>query len=461
MLTPISPAGAPLFGTFDFLTTTKPVALVDGVNNFYAGDSVLLPTDETEEGGVLVWQRATVTGLSPGDILFQYDPNSEFTETWESYDASIADGAVLTISASFLGDDPIATVVTSGLPFANALGQSVLGSMQSALGDLNGRLFNLRAGWGEEGGGSLTASLDDGVIVGQGDGDPDKNPMANKVLRSRQWEVFTTVNYANISLGAIGNQAGVDAQTWAPSVGIERHVSRSLAIGFVASLLETRQDYTNGLGSLDMEGIALSAYASYVRRAFWGDVLYSFGRHELDSQRNPGASFPVANGDTTAFTNAVQLNGGWNFRFQNNTLVTGPFVGVDWLHVNVDDYSETGGGLAALAYEERSVDSLVSRVGWSVSKEFDTDFAKITPQVRLSYERQNLSNNDGTSVNLINQSFSATANSQAPGQDYMVAGAGVNFAFNQQFSLLLTYQGQFLRQDMQAHYAGLRFGYQF
>lgn len=348
----------------------------------------------------------------------------------------------------------------TGLQTANAQDQTLMVGLQGLLGDINGRLFNLRSGGGDEdSSGSIASSIDDGVVVGQGDG--PEGPVAKKMPRNRQWQVFTTINYASISLSSIGTQAGVDSQTWSPGVGIERHLSPRWAVGLAASLLETHQSYSNGLGTLNIEGVALSAYASYVRGPFWGDLLYSLGRFELQSERNPGFAFPVARGETTAWSNAVQFNCGWNLRFQDNTLVTGPFAGVDYLNVAVDDYTESGGGAGALAYGSRSTDSLVTRIGWGVSKKFTTDFGAITPQARLSYERQNVTSNNGTSVNLVNQPFTATTNSQRPGQDYLVAGAGVSFQFSPAFNLMLSYQGQFFRQNLQAHFVGLRIGYSF
>ncbi len=347
---------------------------------------------------------------------------------------------------------------------ANAEGQMLLGAAGSVTNDLNGFLFNLRAGDGEEDAndnGGIASSVDYGVVTGQGDGpEGGRNPIAKKVLRSRQWELFTTVGYGNVKLNAIGGQAGVQVDSWAPSVGISRHLSRGLAVGFATTFLTSDQNYTAGLGRLHLEGPALSAYISFARKNFWSSLLYSFGDYQLDSRRNPGFGFAQAFGSTRTYTNAVQYNTGWNFRFQNNTLVTGPFAGIDYLHGSVNGYSETGGGLAALSYGKQSFESLVTRVGWTASKKIQTDWALITPQVRLSYERQNVKNN-GTSVNLINAPFSASGGNQTPGQDYMVAGAGVNFQFNDQFNMLLNYQGQFFRQDMQAHYAQVRFGYKF
>jgi outer membrane autotransporter protein len=80
--------------------------------------------------------------------------------------------------------------------------------------------------------------------------------------------------------------------------------------------------------------------------------------------------------------------------------------------------------------------------------------------LRLSYERQNLQNN-GTSLTLVNLPISSQTGHQSPGQDYMVAGTGVNFEFSPAFNLMLTYQTQIFRNHMQANFGGLRFGYKF
>ncbi len=351
---------------------------------------------------------------------------------------------------------------TSGLPMANAEGQMLISAGSTVTNDLNGHLFNLRAGDGEEDANdSVAALMDEGVTIGQGDGNPDaKSPIAKRVQRSRQWEIFTTVNYGNVKLNAVNNQAGVQIDSWAPSVGIERHLSRGLAVGFATTFLTSDQNYTSGLGRLHLEGPALSAYASFARKNFWSSLLYSFGSYQLDSRRNPGFGFAQAFGTTRTYTHSVQYNTGWNFRFQNNTLVTGPFAGIDYLHGSVNGYSETGGGLAALTYGGQTYQSLVTRVGWSATKKIQTSWAAITPQVRLGYERQNLTNN-GTSVSLINAPFTAAGGNQNPGQSYMVAGAGVNFQFTDQVGLLLSYQTQIFRDNLQAHFASVRLGYKF
>jgi autotransporter-associated beta strand protein len=446
--------------------------LGNNLNNATAADSINLhgQLDATAGGTLVIGNPNGMANFRGGDQWQLVHLNGGDTNAG-SFAASLA------LNDSSLG---LASGVTSyldqstgvfsiidtngGLALAAVQGQALISGGNAVTSDLNGHLFNLSSGGGEEGddSGSITAALDNGVIVGEGDGDPKKaSPIAKRVARTRQWEVFATVNYGNVKLNPIRTQSGVQIDSWASGVGAERHFSRGLILGFAASFLQSSQGYTGNAGSLRLEGPALSTYVSYVRGSFWNSLLYSFGTYQMDSIRQPGLPFPTAFGSTRTYTHSVQYNTGWNFRFQNDTLVTGPFVGVDYLHGTVNAYSETGGGLAALHYSAQSYQSLVSRVGWSASKQLKTSFATITPQLRLSYERQNIKNNNGTSVSLINVPFSSTGGQQAPGQDYLVAGLGVSLAFSDRFSLMLSYQGQFFRHDMQAHFGSLRFSYQF
>jgi|GEM_PF-4675305 len=351
-----------------------------------------------------------------------------------------------------------ASLLESGLATSAAQDQSLISTMQGLLGDVNSHLFALHSG--------STANadtVDEGVVMGEGDGDCGRGtagPIAFKKPRSQRWQVFTTTNYANVSLSSIGAQNGVHSRSWSPGIGIERRVGQRLTLGFATSLVDTHLAYSASAGTLDMTGIALSTYASYSTRSAWVDLLYSHGRMDISTERHP-AGFPTATGETTALTNAVQLNGGWRFHVPAWGLMHGPFAGLDWLHAGVDGYTENGGGLAALSYARRSFDSLVTRVGWSASRSFESNWARITPQLRLSYERQNIDRNNGTSATLVNLPLSATSNAQAPGQSYLAVSSGVSFQFTDRFSMLLSYSGQLLRQDMQAHFGSVRFSYQF
>lgn len=450
--------GAGLGNNTGISTSADTLSLV-GTLNATAGGTLVIANPNTLTGfaGGDQWQLVNLNG-GTGSITGTLSVNDSAIGLTSGFTGSFDQGTGI---YSITDHRPELSATQSGLPFANAGGQALLAAGQTATNDLNGHLFNLRSGGGEEeeSDGSISASLDYGVVMGQGDGD-ENNPIARRIKRSREWEIFTTVNYGNVKLSPISSQSGVQIDSWASSVGIEKHLSRGLTVGFAATFLQSTQTYTGGLGSLDLEGPTLSTYVSYVRKNFWGSLLYSFGAYDLGSSRNPGFGLPTASGSTNAYTNSVQYNTGWNFRFQNNTFVTGPFAGIDYLHGSVDGYSETGGGVGALSYARQTFQSLVTRVGWSASKKLQTNWADITPQVRLGYERQNLQNN-GASVQALNAPFSASGGNQSPGQDYMVIGGGVNFEFNPALSLMLSYQNQIFRNNLEAHFVSVRLGYKF
>ncbi len=78
---------------FSSVTTTKPVGLIDGVNNFYAdstsstwgtlpANSYNSPTDTTGIGPVVNWQQLTFVGLTPG--LYTYQLTGMTSQNWEN-----------------------------------------------------------------------------------------------------------------------------------------------------------------------------------------------------------------------------------------------------------------------------------------------------------------------------------------------------------------------------------------
>lgn len=415
----------------------------------------------------------TYAADNPGTFLFSVTLGFPSTAPTATRPHPMPIVEVVNISAT-------ASALFSGVPTAMAAQQAHHLASNAVLSDVNGHLFSLRAGESDEvSGTSLIADANNEFIEGEGDGNPDKAPHSPEVrFRSaRNWDVFSSIEYGSATLHSISNQAGLSVDSWAPSVGVGRRLGNGFNVGFALSYLESDQTYSGHLGSVKLSGPALSAYVSYVKKSLWTDLLYSWGTYDMDNSRNAGLLFPQAKGSTTTTTNALQWNAGWNFKAQKDTLVTGPFIGLDYLHGSIDAYSEQSGGLAALRYGSQSYDSLVSRVGWSVSKKIKTSWASITPQLRVGWERENLEDRDGVSVALLNspyylaqggkiishlnKPYALSVQRELPGQSYATLGAGINFRFSDRFSTLLDYEGRFFRSDLEEHFFNLKLSYRF
>ena len=383
---------------------------------------------------------------------------------------------------------PPTVVVVNGAAISSAInglntgvlnGLAGMGGARTVLFDVNGHLFNLRSGFDRGENGFLADAGQAPWEQDQGDG---KEVESSKELRfqapQRRWRVYATENFGSQSLSPIEQQAGIRAESWATSAGVERMVDHGLIFGFATSLLSNEQHYTSGLGNLKMDGPALTGYLSYAPQnsGLWADLLYNWGHYDTDVNRNPGFGFSTAHGSTHFTTNAVQFNTGWNIPLDNGKMTTGPTLGVDYMHGNLAGYSETGGGLGALNFSSQQLDSLVTNIGWQLSREFETRFGTVIPQLRLGWERENLGE-ESVAVALqnspyylvqgnnvvahLNRPFQASLDLKQPGRSYAVAGAGVKMNLKSGWNIALDYEAQVFRTGYTQSLAAVRVGFAF
>ena len=373
--------------------------------------------------------------------------------------------------------EAIASALFSSVPTALAQRELALGASRTALRDFNGRLFRQRSGGASHsssGSVAQAADVEDSeyhtVTVGEGDGDGKgtKVVYATRAPEARRWEVYSSFDYGSFDLDADRNFLGLRSDTYAGSVGLERTLSDHLLLGAGASWIESNSDQAS-----DIEGITLAAYASTRWRGLYADLLYGATLLDHDIDRKTGLGSTV-HAKPDSVTHTVAFNTGWNFHAGSWT--TGPFAGVDYAHSRIDGYTEQGGSRAATEVSDQSIDSLISRLGWQASYRLQRSWGAITPQVRIGWERENLSSDDDLSVSLVNSPYyliqgttvrntGAGFNAVVPGQDRerdsLSLGAGLLIEFGERLHLLLDYEGLLLTNGYSAHFAKLSLGWKF
>src|SRR5256885_7995753 len=98
---------------------------------------------------------------------------------------------------------------------------------------------------------------------------------------------------------------------------------------------------------------------------------------------DPGGSVtvadPTAHATYTGWNYGAYVEGGWDFPV-NNFRVT-PFVGLGYLHQKLDDFTETGAGLADLGVSG-DANSLQTSLGVRASTKFQAGNGWLVPEVR-------------------------------------------------------------------------------
>lgn len=401
--------------------------------------------------------------------FFLIDLAFEFVFSQSGSETAAAPEPILVVDV-----DAIASALFSSVPTALAQRELALGASRTALRDFNGRMFRHRSGSGTGAGAEPQEDQNSEyhtVTIGEGDGDEGKGTKvvyATSKPAEYRWEAYSSFDYGRFDLDADRSFLGLRSDTYVGSVGAEHAVTPHLLFGAGASWIESNTDQAS-----DVDGVTLAAYASAKWKGLYADLLYgaTLLDHDIDRGTGLGSTVHAKPGSTT---HTVAFNTGWNMQLGQWT--TGPFAGVDYSHAKIDGYTEEGTSRAATRVSEQEIGSLITRVGWQVSRRTERPWGAITPQIRIGWERENLESDDeltvsllqspyylvqGTSIRSTGAGFNAIVQGQDRERDYMTVGAGVLIELGRRFHVLLDYEGLLLADGYSAHFGKLAVGWRF
>ena len=304
-----------------------------------------------------------------------------------------------------------------------------------------------------------------------------KDYKTENVETYRRFELFGSGDFNAFDLEDRGGINGFNENVQVGAAGLEFHVTRHLTTGLAVSYANSDAELSRNVAEIDIEGGAVTAYVSAVWQNFYVDALYSYGQFSATTHRRTLVG-RTARGDADSHNHSVEFNTGYSFDL--GRVRTGPLVSVKYVNGDLDAFNERGGGSAALHFNAQAYDSLITRVGWQLSLPIQTSFGKITPQVRASYDRENLNDSENVGVALQNTpfrtvsgfgtanptvtkggKFSTSAKTIAPGRDFLNVGAGLALQFSDRASLFLDYETHIFRQNETAHLGSVKLAWAF
>ena len=352
-----------------------------------------------------------------------------------------------------------------GLAMAIAQREILLNIDRVATRDVNARLFRLRAGANETTEAVTPLRPSDGKEIMRTDSsgktmisgkDYKESGAAEETLQ--RFTFFADGDFGRADQDHIDTHPGFEGDTWAGTLGAEVRLTREFTLGFGGTYLENDTTLNDDLGSVDITGFAISAYASWVHKHFYVDLLYSFGSYDDEIHRNTLTGETVR-ADPQSDNHTVAFNIGYNFHYGN--WVTGPIGSLNYINGQLGSYSETGSSTAGVHVGEQHFDSLVSNLGWQASYRIRTGFGAITPQIRASWERENLDENDLVTAQLLNAPVSFMTRAPAPGDDYVALGGGFLVDVGDRYSFVADVEDHLARSHRNDLFASVRVAVKF
>ncbi len=384
--------------------------------------------------------RMTLIVLQFGDTNVNINTNNEFVQTVTT---TLTGGAptvetYLQQRSITLDLGAVFSTLESGLPILLSQRESLVNAHSGGIGDVNGRIFRLWLGDNDSQfpqGTPSTSYAKDGKDAKE----PKEVAAPEGTIRG-----FVSGSAGWLSQDSGSTSAGLDDTRESGTVGAEWTVRPQFRFGVAATYVHSETDFSDNLGTQKLNGGALSVYATWRGTPWFADLLYSVGLFENSVDRNT-LTGGTARSSADAWSHLVSLNTGYIFKL-SDTISTGPYLSLTYVHGDLDGTSEHGGGSANLRYDSQSYDSLVSTLGWQGSWKLHTSWGAITPLLHVGWERENLDDTNSVSARLLQSPFSFSsgqsfgnyrvqAERESASYDALSVGAAVNVEIGERWTV--------------------------
>jgi len=241
-----------------------------------------------------------------------------------------------------------------------------------------------------------------------------------------------------------------DYDTYDISVGLDYKVTREFVVGALFNYGHTDANLDSNGSQLDVDSYTGGLYAGYqsMDDGWFGNAFVMGGGNSIDQSRRIvfGAINRTADGDSDGWQISTGASGGYLFDLnREGTWRVGPTAGVQYTHLELDGYTETGAGALNLILQDQDADSFRTALGGRLEGRWQVcnDLA-IVPSITAEWLHEFLDDSRG-----INAAFSDPApgsfivNTSDPDRDFGLIGVNLDFLIGESWSAYLAYDAQF------------------
>jgi hypothetical protein len=180
--------------------------------------------------------------------------------------------------------------------------------------------------------------------------------------------------------GILSPGSNTDPTILAGTLGFD-HAWQQMRVGIAATVQGGRFADPNGNFNV-APSVTPTIYAGYFGDRFYAQASAGFTPGaRFTSINRPGAYGLTGTGNTKA--NSVGLDGELGLKYKVDQYNVTPFVGLSHITSKIEGYTETGAAGGNVLYPDTNVSVTTARFGGELS----TTFRKMTPSVRVSYNR--------------------------------------------------------------------------
>jgi outer membrane lipase/esterase len=327
---------------------------------------------------------------------------------------------------------------------------------RAAFNLIGGRLAALRAGahgFHLAGSGSVLpinlASLSSGLGGGAGDSDSAWERLGG----------FVNGNYNTGNVDAELNQFGYNFNSGSTNFGLDYRFSDDLVLGAAFTYMRSESSFDHNGGTLDSNAYTGALYGNYyATENFYFDGIASIGGINYESIRHIQYSLPAetintqTKGTPSGNQYSIGLGSGYNYALRQ--WLFNPYARVNYIKLDVDRFSETGGDGWAMAFNDQSVESVTTTLGGQISYALSTSWGVLMPMLRGEWHHQYKDGSRNIAVRFLGDTTTGlTFNTvtTSPDRNYFTVGIGMSATFAHGISAFFNYDALLGYRNLESH----------
>jgi outer membrane autotransporter protein len=242
-------------------------------------------------------------------------------------------------------------------------------------------------------------------------------------------------------------------------LGADYRITPHFLVGLTAGYGHTDAALDDDGSSATVDSYSAGLYASYADAGWYADVSGDYVHSVYTQDRVIGFLGQTAHSAPDGNEVVANLDGGYDFH--RGALTFGPLAGVQYTHLSVDGYNESG-SVADLSVNRDDSDSLRSRLGGRVSYAFAQAGVNFMPHLDASWQHEFMDQSRGVTSQF--NGFgggSFTIQTDNPSRDSALIDFGLDAALNDTLMLFADYEVQAGQDNYfgQSVQGGLKLGF--
>ena len=286
----------------------------------------------------------------------------------------------------------------------------------------------------------------------------DDKAMAVPAAEGQPWNFFIRGNVV-LAQGFSGEDTShFDDNTASVVLGADYRLTPHFLVGLTAGYAHTDVTLDDNGSSATVDSYSPGFYASYADQGWYANLSGNYLHNAYTQDRVIGFLGQSAGSAPQGNEGVLNLDDGYDFH--HGALTFGPLAGLQYTHLSVDGYNESG-SLADLAVQGNESDSLRSRFGGHVSYAFSHGGINFTPHFDVTWQHEFLDQSRGISSQFGFGGGSFAVRTINPSRDSALVDAGLDADLNRTVTIFADYiiqagQENYFGQSIQA---GLKIGF--